>query len=579
MEDVMKESILTGGQVLAQTLHQANVKDIFTLHGGHLDGLFKACKDLNINLYDTRHEASAGHAAEAYARIKGDLGVCVVTSGPGFTNVITSVVNAFSDHTPVLFIVGAPPLRETDTNPLQGGFDQIGMIRPAVKYAFRITNVERIPDQIALAIREARNAPCGPVLVEVPIDVLHMIVHRDDLTQPTGLEVVCKSAPTDRDVQRIVDRLKQAKRPIVIAGGSARFSHCEKVLTAFANRYGIPVFTNPAGRGLIKSDHPLNFSDPAMLALVEEQYKPDVILNLGARSGMFLGGRSKALINESAYVIQIHPSIVELGRVNKVDLAIQADHGEVLEKLLQADFELSVSNDWIEYLKTLKSSMYDHYPAQQEGKPIHPFHGVKEVLKQAGDHAVIVLEGGENGLWVLEQADVNYPGYLLPYGMLGCLGTSAGFALGASIADPKARVIIISGDGAFGFHLQELDSMMRHDTPVINVVMNNEVWGMSIHGQELLYGKGYYAVSKLGKTSYAEVGKGFGCYAEKVTKLEDISGAIQRAIDSGITSVIEVMTDPNITHPAMEMMLTEPKDPSKEIMIPYYENIPLRNLG
>ncbi|CAM4036712.1 Benzaldehyde lyase [Pseudomonas reidholzensis] len=571
--------LLTGGDVLAATLAKAGVKDIFTLHGGHLDGLFKACKDLDINLFDTRHEASAGHAAEAYARVKGDLGVCVVTSGPGFTNVISSIVNAKSDQTPVLYIVGAPPLREAHTNPLQGGFDQIAMATPGAKLALRITHAERIADQLALAIREARNAPYGPVLVEVPIDVMHMLVHPDDLTAPTGLAVQCRPAPSRRDLNRIVEQLKKAKRPALIVGGSVRYSHCGELLSQVALKFALPVFSNAGGRGILRNDHPLHFADPGLIATLDEAHKPDLIINLGARSGMFLGGRSKAIVGDQAFYIQVHNDPAELGRVNEASLALNCDYGELLASLYEENFKPAIEEGWVDALRAARHALaHPAYPADSGGA-VHPGQAVAQIVQSSGENALFVIEGGETGLWALDGVEVNRPGHVLSYGYLGCLGTGPGFALGAAIASPDSRVVLISGDGAFGFHLQELDSMNRHHTPVINVVLNNECWGMSIHGQEMLYGKGYSAVSRLGGLSYAAIGGGFGCHAEQVTRLEDLAPAMARAIASGKPAVIEVMTDPQVVHPVMHLMLSEPADPSREIVIPYYENIPLRDLS
>ena len=170
------DNLLTGGDLLARTLREAGVKRIFALHGGHHEALFKGCHEQGIELMDFRHESAAGHAADAYARTTGDLGVCIITAGPGFTNGVSAIANAKLDGSPVLFIIGAPPLREVETNPLQGGIDQIAMARPMTKWAFSIPTTERIPDLTAMAIRKARAGTKGPVVLELPIDVLHMKV-------------------------------------------------------------------------------------------------------------------------------------------------------------------------------------------------------------------------------------------------------------------------------------------------------------------------------------------------------------------------------------------------------------------
>ena len=186
---------LSGGDILAKTLKAAGVSQAFALHGGHLEALLKGCLDEGIALTDFRHESAAGHAADAYARITGQLGVCMITSGPGFTNGISAMANARLDGSPVLFVVGAPPLREVETNALQGGIDQVALARPAVKWAVSVPATERMADLAAMAIRKAMTHPRGPVLLEVPIDILHMSVAADRATRPTGLLVRPRPAP------------------------------------------------------------------------------------------------------------------------------------------------------------------------------------------------------------------------------------------------------------------------------------------------------------------------------------------------------------------------------------------------
>ncbi|HPU16572.1 MAG TPA: thiamine pyrophosphate-binding protein, partial [Polymorphobacter sp.] len=211
------ETRYTGGDLLAQTLHAAGVRKIFALHGGHHEALFKGCTDQGIDLIDFRHEAAAGHAADAYARTTGKLGVCIITAGPGFTNAISAIANAQLDASPVLFLIGAPPLREVETNPLQGGIDQIAMARPAAKWALSIPATERIRDLTAMAIRKAMTGRKGPVVVEIPIDILHMSVAESRATPSAGLAVHPHPAPAPAEVAALVELLRGAQRPVIVA--------------------------------------------------------------------------------------------------------------------------------------------------------------------------------------------------------------------------------------------------------------------------------------------------------------------------------------------------------------------------
>jgi acetolactate synthase-1/2/3 large subunit len=248
----LSESWIEGGELLARTLHAAGVDTVFALHGGHLESFYRGCFNNEIRLIDFRHEASAGHAADGYARATGKLGVRVITAGPGFTNAATAILNAQLDSIPTLFIIGAPPLREDETNALQGGFDQIAAALPIVKYARRITNTECIQDLTALATRKAMTGRRGAVLLELPIDVLHMRAHSDDVRLPDGLHVSPRPAPHADEAAAAISILKQSERPAIIVDGEARFSDCRDDLIALAEAARIPVFLcrPSAGRAL-----------------------------------------------------------------------------------------------------------------------------------------------------------------------------------------------------------------------------------------------------------------------------------------------------------------------------------------
>lgn len=246
---------LNGGEILAKTLKKAGVEQAFALHGGHLEALLKGCLDEGIALLDFRHEATAGHAADAYARVTGKLGVCIITSGPGFTNGVSAMANAKLDGSPALFIVGAPPLREVETNALQGGIDQVALARAAVKWAVSVSTTERMADLAAMAIRKAMAHPRGPVLLEVPIDVLHMSVPATRATAPTGVNVRACSAPCPDAVQALADLLLAAKRPVIIAGNEAANPATAQAMLAFTAANAVPVFVKSLANGILPPEH------------------------------------------------------------------------------------------------------------------------------------------------------------------------------------------------------------------------------------------------------------------------------------------------------------------------------------
>lgn len=567
---------LTGGDLLASALKAAGVEVAFALHGGHLEALLKASVEQGIRLLDCRHEAAAGHAADAYARTTGRLGVAIVTAGPGFTNALSAVANARLDGSPVLVIIGAPPLREQETNPLQGGIDQIAAARALAKWAVSVASTERIADMAALAIRKAMNAPCGPVILEVPIDVLHMAVSERRAFPPAGVNVRPHPAPSPDEAAQLATLLRAAKRPVLIAGFEAANTRTAEALRAFTARVAIPVFTKPQAAGLLPPGHPSAAGSPGMIAALPMlgAEPPDLVILLGAKMGLMLGGRSGAIIGAHARVAQIHSDAAELGRMRDIDLGIVADTSEALRAL---DRALGASPPdfigWRTAATRPLQAMAAMWPDAETERGIHPWHAALAVAQAAGPDACYALDGGEASSWGADAATVTAPARLLGHGYLGCLGIGPGFAIGLQLAHPDKRVIHLTGDGAFGFHLQELDTMVRHRLPIVNVLLNNEVWGMSIHGQQMMFGANYNVITRLGGTRFADIATAFGCHGERVTQHSEIAPAMRRALAAGRPALIEIMTDAEIVHPVTVSMLGQVAEGSADVMIPYYENI------
>ena len=570
----------TGGDLVARTLKAAGVTQIFALHGGHHEALFKGCVDEGINLLDFRHESAAGHAADAYARTTGELGVCVVTAGPGFTNAVSAITNAQLDGSSVLFIIGAPPLREVETNPLQGGIDQIAAVRPLCKWAISIPATERIPDLTAMAIRKAMTGRKGPVVVEIPIDILHMSVPDALATPPSGLKVRPRPAPSPDEIDQLVQMIRKARRPAIIAGFEAISQTAAEALTRLADQTRIPVFVKTQAIGLLPMDHPTYGGAAGNLAVLPMigAERPDLVILLGARMGLLLGGRSGAIVPDDATVAQIHSDAGEIGRMRDVDLGIAASVETTLKVLNDKLGQGAAVNfsDWCATATSARDLFIASFPERETAAGVHPFHAARAVMDAAGPSAVYVLDGGESASWGGAVVNVDGPGRVLSHGYLGCLGIGPGFAIGGQVAHPERRVIQITGDGTMGFHIQELDTMVRHKLPVVTVVLNNQVWGMSIHGQQIMYGQNYNVITKLGGANYASISAAFDCYSERVSTFDDIGPAMARALASGKPALIEIMTDPDAVHPVTVSMLGKVADGSADVMIPYYENIPAR---
>lgn len=566
---------LDGGELLARTLAEAGIKEVFALHGGHLESFLQGCVHNNIRLTDTRHEAAAGHAADGYARVTGELGVCTVTAGPGFANAVPAIVNAYLDGSPTLFLIGAPPLREAETNPLQGGFDQIAMIAPVSKWAHRVTNAERIPDLTAQAVRIARNGRPGPVVLELPIDVLHGPVDEKAVALPTGLAVRTHPAPSANEVAALVAFLRSAQRPVIFAGGGSRFANAAQELRRFAELSGIPVFVNPRGYGLLPSDHPLYGKDVSNLAGLTMMggEGPDAVLILGARLGLFAGGRGGKVIPANARIAQVDVDPGEIGRLMSPEVAASADVAQTLRAMSEHGERLTWP-DWTAWSAKAVSMKQGHaflFGGTGEQSPMHPYAAAREIMKALGRDMIYVLDGGEAGAWAQMHVEVDEPGRVLGHGYLGCLGIGPGMAIGAQRAFPDKRVVLVTGDGAVGFYIQEFDTMMRHGLPVLTIIFNNRAWGMSIHGQEAMYGRNAHVITELADTNYHTVAQAFGCHAERVDRLEDVASAVKRAIASGKPGCLNIIVDREAVHPITTMLMGDADE--KKTVIPYYENI------
>ncbi len=567
---------IDAGEILARTLVEAGVRDVFALHGGHLDSFLQACKRHDIRLIDTRHESTAGHAAEAYARTTGRIGVCAVTAGPGFTNSYTSIANAYLDAIPVLYITSSPPLRENELNVLQGGFDQAAAARPVTKWAHRVTHPERIPDLVALAMRTAYGGRPGPVLLDIPIDVFFTPVDERLVTRATGFEVA-RAAPAPGPLQRALALLREAERPAIIVGGGTLFPHCDAEILKFSDRTMIPVFTTGKAHGMLPVDHPANCRGAGGLGMLQAMgTPPDVVMLLGARQGLYTAGRSGRIIPHAAKLIQVDTEPAEIGRLREADAGIAAGCQETVRAMLGDAAPWPDRAEWCGRAKAASvpfEQPFASIPAHAPSGRLHPFHAAKAIFDAFGPDVIVTIDGGETGVWAGAFSRSSAPGGVLTNGYLGTLGVGFGFAVGASVAHPERRVVQVVGDGAVGFHLQEIDTMVRHKLPIVSIVFNNTVWGMSIHGQEAIFGSGAGVIAQLNDSNYEQVAIALGGYGERVSNFEEVGPAIQRAFDSGLPAIVNIEIAPDVVHPIMGMMVGPAATPG-EVVIPYYENIP-----
>ncbi|HKS83087.1 MAG TPA: thiamine pyrophosphate-binding protein [Candidatus Acidoferrales bacterium] len=552
-------AMVTGGELLVRTLLRANVRHIFGLHGAHLETIFQSCLDHKIPITDTRHEVAAGHAAEGYARATRSLGVAMATAGPGFTNIITSVANAYLDRTPVLYLCGSSALSDAETNTLQAGIDQVAVTVPITKWAHRITVAQQIPRLVAEAIRLATSAPTGPVLLDLPMDVLATQVDEHSVRIPEQVLLEVHAGPPANAVSEALDMLASAERPVIMAGVGAYFSDAAADLRAFAEATGIPVFSDFQAHGLLPSNHPLyGGTFHKMTDLAKPGERPDVILALGVRFGLFTMGMSDMEVPLASKIIHVEVDPKEIGKVRPVALGIVADPRETLRAMNAAAksrkwpnrsaWNQIVCNAKIERRKRLEPEL--HRPAP----PIHPYQAVSAIVENIAEDTIIIGDGAEAYHWFNEVIRQSQPGSYITHGFLGAVGMGLGLSIGAQVAHPKRPVLCLVGDGAIGFTIAEFDTMARHKLPIVAVVMNNHSWAASQHFQQIVSGN-RLSGTELRDANYHEVAAAFGCHAQRVTKVEELGPAIKAAFASGKPACINVSIDVTPIPPEVHLLM------------------------
>ena len=552
---------VTGGELLVRTLLRANVKNIFGLHGAHLETIFQSCLDHHIPITDTRHEVAAGHAAEGYARATRSLGVAMATAAPGFTNIITSMANAYLDRTPVLYISGSSGLNQAETNTLQSGLDQVAVATPITKWAHRITVAQDIPRLVAQAVRLATSSPTGPVLLDMPMDVLITQVDEASVSIPENVLVDSRALPEPRAVEEALKLLASAARPVIMVGGAAYFSDAGAELRAFAEAAGVPVFSDFQAHGLLPSNHPLyggTFHKMADLSAPDQ--RPDVILAVGVRFGLFTLGMSDLAVPLAAKIIHIEVDPKEIGRLRQVAVPIVADPRETL-RAMNASAKSHKWPDSSRWQQTIRNAKVERCKRMQKdlermGPPMHPLQAVSAIVDNIAEDTIIIGDGAEAYHWMNEVIRQKHPGSYITHGFLGAVGFGLGLSLGAQVAHPKRPVLCLVGDGAIGFTIAEFDTMVRRNLPIVAVVMNNHSWAASQHFQEIVSGKNRLSATELRDANYHEVAAAFGAHGQRVTDVKDLGPAIKAAFASGKPACINVSIDVAPIPPEVHLLMS-----------------------
>lgn len=558
-----------GGWLVARTLHELGVREIFSLSGGHINPIYDACVDFNIRIIDTHHEQAAAMAADAYGRVKRRPGVCLVTAGPGLTNAVTGIAGAFLSNAPCLFLSGKSGIEENDRIPLQD-IDQQSLVAPITKWARTVFDTKRIPEYVASAYKKAIAGRPGPVYLGMPYEVLYGSCKEDEVDRYNVTLPYYKPEATKESVSEVIEMLRSSNRPVVIVGSGGWYSGANKEMERFIDRVKIPVFTLNFGRGIISDDHPFCFgaaSPSAPNGFKRVTSESDLIILFGIRLSLYIG--FGGTFNPEARVIQVDIDPGEIGRNRPADLGIVGDIANVLSQLsdyLEGHSIRLNYETWVNQSRIWRDEEWGKAEniRNLDKTPIHPLRVIKAVEDVLGEDDMVVIDGGDTQVWTDTTYRVRRPGHYVKGGPLGCMGVGVPFAIGTKVACPDRQVALISGDGAIGMNFMEFETAVRHRIPFVTVVCNDQSWGMTKRQLLLTYGKGRPTVGvDLPLIPFHEVVKVLGGYGELVTQPSQLRGALDRAFSSGVPALINITTDPEAISPAT-IALTQMMMPKKK---------------
>jgi acetolactate synthase-1/2/3 large subunit len=525
-----------GGELVAQALAAQGVNILYTLCGGHIMPIYDGCLNQNIRVIDFRHEQAAAHAADAHARLTRNVGVAAVTAGPGVTDAVTGVANAYQARSPLILLGGAAPLKTRGMGGLQE-MPQTAMFKDITKASFTINETGRIPEQMAEAFHIALSGRPGPVFIELPFDVLFNAIEAPPIQPKVTIE---PAAPELGAVGRIFELLRAAHRPVIIAGTQAYWDEAHTALRELAEQSNIPVFTNGAGRGTLPMNHPNCFKSARGAALRQA----DVVALLGTPLDFRLKYGQEDW-NPDAKLIQIENDPAELNHNRQADVALVADARLVLEALAEGLQGIRY-NEWLAHLRELedkKNTELEKWKALDD-QPINHFRMGAAINDWLDEHTILVGDGGDIVSACAKVIDVTLPGQWLDPGPLGCLGIGAPFAIAAQLLHPDKKVLIISGDGSFGLNGFEFDTAVRFDLPIVCIVGNDAGWGQIRTPQINMVGADRAIATSLAPTRYDRIVEALGGYGELVENPADLPRALGRAFASGKPACINVTLDP-----------------------------------
>lgn len=536
---------------------------LFTLSGAHIFPLYDAAvggseqvraagdpraaeRGGPLRLVDVRHEQTAVFAAEAVGKLTRTPGFAAVTAGPGVTNSISAITGAWMNGSPLVVLGGRAPEYRWGSGALQE-LDHVPMLEPVTKAAWTVRDPAAIGNAVTMAFELANSPHRGPVFADIPMDALFTPSLGDvSFTPDTYAPEDCTSV--SGDVDRAADLLRAAQRPVVVVGSDVWFAEAEDTARDLVHQGSLPVIANGMGRGILRPDDPLLVTRARSTAFSQA----DLVLVIGAPLDFRLGYGTFGTPAEGeapAPVVHLVDSPTQVATHAPHALPIVGDLREAMALLLDAAAGRATSTEWNELLASGVRAAWelDAELLTSDTQPIHPARIYGEIRKRLAPGDIVIGDGGDFVSFAGRFIEPDRPGRWLDPGPFGCLGTGPGYALGASIAHPGSRPWLLLGDGAAGFSLMDVDSLVRHQVPVTIVVGNNSGWGLEKHPMRFLYG--YDVLADLSPTHYDDVVRALGGAGETVTEPDQIGPALDRARAAEGPYLVNVLTDPEVAYP------------------------------
>ena len=544
----MKMAKMSGAQALLESLERQKVEVMFGILGGAILPVYDALCSSKIRHILARHEQCAAHEAEGYARASGRAGVCMATSGPGATNLVTGIANAYMDSSPIIALTGQVPSSGANTSYMIGRdafqeADIIGIVTAVTKYSYQPRTVAEIPVAVNSAFHIATTGRPGPVLIDLPKNVQSGVA---DIEMTDKIEVAGYKLASEPDLAKISeasDLLAKAQTPIILAGGGAIIAGASDEIVKMSDLLMAPVATTFMGKGAFPETHPLSLGsigmhgNPAANRLMGEA---DVLLAVGTR----FSDRATANLDTfapNAKIIQLEIDNAEINKNVEVDVPIVADAKVAMKMLLEATSKKLQKGEGKEWTKRVKEVKEKLSPLMKDlPKDVVPKSLLFELRKLLPDNAIVTTEVGQNQMWSALYFKALKPRTFISSGGLGTMGFGFPAAIGAKVACPDRPVVDIAGDGSFIMSEQELACSVTENIPVIVIVLNNSVLGMVAQWQRTLYDRRYMAVN-LGKVpNMVKLAEAYGAQGFRVNSIAEFQKAVKTALTSKVTTVIDV---------------------------------------